>query len=100
MDFDLLDRYLLEGKPEKKKVVAELLRSRPAAPRAAAFLEGMRILGSRTPDLTLVALRLVLAGKPATDEAVVELKALSDRARGAGGDRRTALERYREIVQA
>lgn len=100
MDFDLLDRYLLEGKPEKKKVVAELLRSRPPVPQAAAFLEGMRMLGPRTPDLTLIALRLVLAGKTASDEAVVELKAVSDQARGGGKDGQAALERYREIVRA
>ena len=59
----------------------------------------MRILGPRTPDLTLVALRLVLAGKPATDAAVVELRDVAEKAR-SGDDRTAALERYRELVQA
>jgi hypothetical protein len=51
---------------------------------AAPFFEGMRILGARTPDLTFVALRLVLAGKKADDESVVELRTLIDRVRKAG----------------
>jgi hypothetical protein len=41
----------------------------------------MRLLGARTPDLTLVALRLVLSGKTADDASVVTLRDLSERAR-------------------
>lgn len=98
MDFELLDRYLLDGKPEKRKVVDALLKSRPDAPQASAFLEGMRILGARTPDLSLVALRLVLAGKAASDDAVVALKRASDEARAGGAHREDALQRYRELI--
>jgi hypothetical protein len=82
--FELLDRYLLEGKPAKDVVVKTLLSEPSAASGAAPFYEGMRMLGARTPDLTLVALRLVLAGKKADDESVVELRTLAERARAAG----------------
>ena len=61
VDFPLLDRYLLEGTPPKEDVIAALLRERPEAPGAAPFYEGMKMRGSRTPDLSLMALRLVLA---------------------------------------
>lgn len=100
MEFDLIDSYLLEGVPQKSAVIAALLEAPPALPAAAAFLEGLRLLGTRTPDLALVALRLVLAGKPASDEAVVELKMLSDRARSPGGGRQAAIDRYRELVKS
>ncbi|HET7814396.1 MAG TPA: hypothetical protein VFL13_08470 [Candidatus Baltobacteraceae bacterium] len=98
MDFELLDRYLLDGTPEKRKVVDALLKSKPPSPQAAAFLEGMRMLGARTPDLSLVALRLVLAGKQASDDAVVALKRASDEARAGGAHREEAVTRYRDLV--
>ncbi len=85
MKFELLDRYLLDGAPPKADVVKTLLAGRADVPAAAPFYEGMRMLGARTPDLTLLALRLVLAGKRADDESVVELRILSERARA--GDR-------------
>lgn len=81
MEFELLDRYLLDGTPGKRDVVKTLLAKRSDASAASAFYEGMRMLGERTPDLTLVALRLVLAGKRADDEAVVELRSLAERSR-------------------
>ena len=81
MDFPLLDRYLLESKPSKDEVVAALLRERPQAPGADPFYEGMAILGARTPDLSLMALRLVLAGKKADDAAVKRFRAIVERAR-------------------
>ncbi len=81
MEFESLDGYLLDGAPSKAEVVRELLRSRPDAPGAAAFYEGLQRLGARTPDLSLIALRLVLAGKKADDAAVVRLRDLIARAR-------------------
>jgi hypothetical protein len=80
MSFELLDGYLLDGKPSKSEVVKALL-ALPVPEAAGAFYEGMRILGPRTPDLSLIALRLVLAGKRADDEAVVSLRELVERAR-------------------
>jgi hypothetical protein len=41
----------------------------------------MRLLRARTPDLTLIALRLVLAGKRADDASVVHVRSLVERAR-------------------
>jgi hypothetical protein len=81
MEFELIDGYLLDAKPAKADVVKSLLAKRSGAPAAQPFYEGMRMLGPRTPDLTLVALRLVLAGKKADDESVVALRDLADRAR-------------------
>lgn len=95
MDFEFLDRYLLEGAPAKSDVVRQLLADRSDVPAARAFYEGMRMLGPRTPDLTLIALRLVLAGKKADDAGVVEVRnALEAHKRGDG----QALGRYRSLL--
>lgn len=99
MHFDLLDGYLLEGRPDKKSVVDRILREPPRAASAKAFVEGIRMLGSRTPDLTLIALRLVLAGKAASDESVVELKSLSDAARAGTPESAQAAVRYRKVLE-
>lgn len=81
MEFELLDGYLLDGMPAKSEVIRRLLESAVRHPRAAGFYEGMRMLGARTPDLSLMALRLVLAGKTADDAAVTQLRAVVDRVR-------------------
>lgn len=90
MKFELLDGYLLHGTPAKSEVVRRLLDEGPPVPAAAAFFEGMRLLKDRTPDLSLLALRLVLAGRPADDAAVLALRELSGRARAGGEDGRNA----------
>ena len=95
MDFELLDGYLLDHKPEKPELVRRLLSAPSQAAGARAFYEGMRLLGQRTPDLTFVALRLVLAGKRADDEAVTRLRGLVERARK--GDA-AARDEYRDAV--
>ncbi len=81
MDFELLDGYLLGGTPSKAEVVRALLESRPEAEGAPPFYEGMQRLGARTPDLALIALRLVLAGRKADDAAVTWLRDVVERAR-------------------
>jgi hypothetical protein len=96
VDFPLLDRYLLESKPSKVEVVAALLRERPKAPGADPFYEGMTILGARTPDLSLMALRLVLAGKKADDASVKRFRALVERARKNGPDAPDAIASYKK----
>lgn len=99
MDFNLLDRYLLEGEPPKAKVIEAVLRERVDAPGTAAFYQGIRMLGPKTPDLTLIALRLVLAGKPADDAHVVRLRDLVDRARANDADVQSAVDAYyRELA--
>ncbi|MGB8520422.1 MAG: hypothetical protein WCD38_09720 [Candidatus Tumulicola sp.] len=94
MEFDLLDGYLLNGSPAKSEVIQRLLGSPPPSPRAAPFYEGLRILGARTPDLTLMALRLVLGGKVADDASVTRLRETIARARA--GDE-SARETYRSL---
>lgn len=93
MDFELLDRYLLDAAPPKAEVVRALLARPAEAAGASPFYEGMRILGARTPDLTLLALRLVLAGRRADDGAVVELRALSEAARSGSAAARAGYRR-------
>jgi hypothetical protein len=97
MNFELLDGYLLDGVPPKAEVVRKLLDVRPNAPGAPPFYEGMQRLGPRTPDLALVALRLVLAGKKADDATVTWLRGVIERARA--GDA-AARDEYRAIDHA
>jgi hypothetical protein len=94
MEFESLDGYLLDNVPSKAEVVRELLERRPHAAGAAPFYEGIERLGARTPDLTLIALRLVLAGRKADDATVTWLRDVVARARtGEAGAR----EEYRTI---
>ena len=97
MDFELLDGYLLDGTPSKSEVVRKLLEIRPAAEGAAPFYEGMARLGARTPDLALIALRLVLAGRKADDATVARLRDVVARART--GDA-AARDEYRTSIKA
>lgn len=99
MQFDFLDRYLLDAAPAKAQVVKELLAHRASAPGAAAFYQGIEMLGPKTPDLTLIALRLVLAGKTADDERVVRVRQLVERARANGADRQDAVDGYYKELQ-
>jgi hypothetical protein len=96
MDFELLDGYLLDGLSSKSEVVGWLLASRPPGTGAAAFYEGLQRLGARTPDLALIALRLVLAGRRADDETVAAARDLLARARA--GDEAARVE-YRALVR-
>ena len=96
MDFELIDRYLLDGKPAKADVVAALLASPSDLPAARPFYEGMKMLGARTPDLTLIALRLVLGGRKADDAAVVQIRDIV--ARVQAGDAEAARAEYAAAV--
>ena len=95
MDFESLDGYLLAGTPSKAEVVQQLLERRSQIAPAAPFYEGIARLGARTPDLALLALRLVLAGRKADDAAVRRLRELSERARN--GDAAAQTE-YRALL--
>jgi hypothetical protein len=94
MEFELLDGYLLDGVPSKAEVVRALLDVKPGAEGAAPFYEGLQRLGARTPDLAMIALRLVLAGRRADDATVAWLREIVTRARA--GDA-AAREEYRAI---
>jgi hypothetical protein len=97
MSFELLDGYLLDGAPSKAEVVRALLDVRPQAEGALPFYEGLERLGARTPDLALIALRLVLAGRKADDTSVTWLRGVIDRAHA--GDA-AAREEYRSLNRA
>ena len=94
MEFEFLDRYLLDGASPKAQVVKELLARRAEVPGTAAFYQGIEMLGPKTPDLSLIALRLVLAGKTADDEHVIRMRQIVDRARANGIDRQNAIDQY------
>lgn len=98
MHFELIDEYLLSGTARKADVIVKLLANRSPLPAAAPFYEGMQMLGARTPDLTLVALRLVLAGRRADDASVVELRGYAESARAGGADAAAARDAYRRIL--
>jgi hypothetical protein len=95
MDFELLDGYLLDGTPAKAEVVRKLLEAGPSGEGSAPFYEGMQRLGARTPDLALIALRLVLAGRKADDAGVTRLRDVVARARA--GDA-AARDEYRDAI--
>ena len=78
---ELLDSYLLQGHPGKPVLIAALVGTTPVPDVAGPYLEGLRVLGERTPDLALAALRLALAGKPVGDGSVVQLRNLAEQAR-------------------
>ncbi|HUA09994.1 MAG TPA: hypothetical protein VMA98_12080 [Candidatus Acidoferrales bacterium] len=100
MHFELIDEYLFTGSPPKAQVVATLLAERSPLAAAAPFYEGMRMLGARTPDLTLVALRLVLAGKRADDAGVIALRDAAAKVRAGGGEAGAAKKSYMELLAA
>lgn len=95
MNFESLDGYLLSGSPSKAELVAQLLAQRADVAAAAPFYEGIARLGPRTPDLALLALRLVLAGKKADDASVRQLRELSERARTRDA---SAVQEYRAML--
>jgi hypothetical protein len=94
VEFELLDGYLLDGEPPKAEVVRRLVQTRPDAPGATPFYEGMQRLGARTPELTLIALRLVLAGRKADNAGVVWLRDIVERARAGDAGAR---DEYRSL---
>jgi hypothetical protein len=79
-----LDGYLLDGRPGKAEAIAAALRERSPEPRAQPFYRALETIGARAADEALLALRLVLGGKLAADETIVEARAA--RARARAGD--------------
>jgi hypothetical protein len=98
MDFELLDGYLLAGMPSKRELVARLQSGRSSVAGTAAFYQGIALLKERVPDLSLMALRIVEAGMQATDESVIRLRALVERARAGGADGERARLEYYEFL--
>jgi hypothetical protein len=94
----LIDGYFLRGTPQRSGLVAQLLAARASAEAARPFYEGFRILGARVPDLSLIALRLVLAGRRADDDAVKNLQAIVERIRKGGAQAQAARSEYRSLL--
>jgi hypothetical protein len=87
MGFELVDGYLLGEPVSKPDAVAALLAERSPDPAAAPFYRALEAVGSRAADEAFVALRLVLAGYPPSDEGVRRVRALAAVARAcATGD--------------
>jgi hypothetical protein len=70
-----LDGYLLDGQPDKAAAIAAALRDRSDDPRAQPFYRALEAVGARAADEALLALRLVLGGRAATDESIVASRA-------------------------
>jgi len=75
-----LDGYLLDGTPSKVAAIAAVLADRSPDPRAQPFYRALESLGARAADEALLALRLVLAGRIPTDDAVVAVRTVRNRA--------------------
>ncbi|MBD5657143.1 MAG: hypothetical protein IAI50_18485 [Candidatus Eremiobacteraeota bacterium] len=83
MSYHLIDRYLLGEPVSKPDVVAALLAERSTSPDAEPFYRAFEAVGTRAADEAFIALRLVLAGRPADDGAVRRLRGLAAIARAA-----------------
>ena len=88
MELHPLDGYLLDGRPAKAEAIAAALRERSPDPRAQPFYRALETVGARAADEALLALRLVLGGKPASDETIVAARAARTRVKaGEAGAR-------------
>jgi hypothetical protein len=81
MPFHAIDGYLLDGRPTKSETIATVLRERVTAEAALPFYRALEAVGERAADEALIALRLVIAGMPAGDDAVRRLRGLAMLAR-------------------
>jgi hypothetical protein len=90
MQFHAIDSYLLDGRPSKSEAIAAALRERVTAEPALPFYRALEAVGERAADEALIALRLVIAGKPADDDAVRRLRGLAALARSPERTAQTA----------
>lgn len=97
MEVHPLDGYLLDGTPAKSEAIAAVLLRRSPDPRAQPFYRALEAVGARAADDALLALRLVLGGRVATDETVVAARAA--RAAVKAGEP-GAREAFRELAGA
>ncbi len=90
----LIDAYLLDGRGSLPQLVAALLEEAPPSDAVRPFYAGIRVLGPRTPELALLALRLVVAGRRADDASVRRLRALVECVRSGGPEADAARREY------
>ncbi|MGH7708560.1 MAG: hypothetical protein ACREM6_11645 [Vulcanimicrobiaceae bacterium] len=98
MNLEIVDRYLLGEARDKAAVVAALLADPSSLPAAAPFYRGLQAVGARAADEALIALRLVLAGREPTDDAVRRLRAVCARARSSLDGASARAEYERELI--
>ena len=75
MELHPLDGYFLDGTPSKADAIRAVLRERSGEPRAQPFYRALDAVGVKAADEALLALRLVLGGNAATDQAVIAARA-------------------------
>jgi hypothetical protein len=97
MELHPLDGYLLDGRPAKAEAIAAALRDRSPDERAQPFYRALETVGARAADEALLALRLVLGGKPVDDETIVAARAARARSKTGGQAER---EEYLSAVGA
>ncbi|HEV2642047.1 MAG TPA: hypothetical protein VGT98_05050 [Candidatus Elarobacter sp.] len=90
MELHPLDGYLLDGRPGKADAIAAALRDRSPDPRAQPFYRALEAVGARAADEALLALRLVLGGKLAADETIVDARTARARAKAGEAGARDA----------
>jgi ribose 1,5-bisphosphokinase PhnN len=90
MSFQSIDGYLLDGRPAKAEAIASALADRSRLPAAAPFYRALEVVGVRAADESLIALRLVLAGRTADDDAIRRVRAILARVRAGESDARAA----------
>jgi hypothetical protein len=90
MSFHPIDGYLLDGSPAKAEAIARVLADRSQQPAAAPFYRALDVVGARAADESLIALRLVLAGHPADDDAIRRIRAILTRVRAGDAAARAA----------
>lgn len=83
MEFHAIDGYLLDGRPAKAAAIAAALADRVPAAAALPFYRALEAVGVRAADEALIALRLVIAGRPPADDVVRRVRALAALARTA-----------------
>jgi len=90
MSFHSIDGYLLDGHPAKAEAIASALAERSPAPAAGPFYRALDVVGVRAADESLIALRLVLAGRTADDDAIRRVRAILSRVRAGESEARAA----------
>lgn len=95
----LIDAHLLDGAPARAQLVELLVAQPPPSDAARPFYEGLRLLRGRTPELALIALRLVISGRRAGDETVGQLRRLVERVRAGGDDGAKARQEYEALLR-
>jgi hypothetical protein len=89
---ETVDGYLLGDGVAKADALRALLTDRSQAPAAAPFYRALEAVGVRAADEAFVAVRLIVAGRPADDDRVRRLRALSTLVRACVKGDRAALD--------